>query len=540
MRKRLLAMLLVVATMLSLCTGLASAAGTVEEALGEVNIFNGDFPMNYLSMNGSPKSQNYTYFNYRTGGGELKEIPAYCINPTTKGVPQTVAPGESIKYLAEKASTDPKIVGIVANGYPHRGLGELKLENKYQAFYATKMALWCYLIDSWSIDRLTINSSLTGVERERAEKILAAAKDIYARGTAWTVVPQPNITVTADKNYAYPTTIGGEEYYQQVFTVHSETWVCDYDINVSFTSPDEVPDGTRIVNMQNEDITALKTSGTGTGYAGQFKVLYPKGSVDGKTGSAQLSFDCNVYKYAIYYALCQETDKYGKLQQYMCDTDPTTAMSQSAFSRYSAEPTPDPEETTLIINKKETGTNDPLEGALFEVKCPDGTILGSFSTGPSGKLVLPLKQAGQYVITEKTAPRFHLLGEETTKTITIQYGDTGEVTFFNDPYGTLRVVKVDQDSGRNLAGAVVQIRHIESGATYTETTDLAGCAYFDQLKPGAYSILEQAAPSGWIKDDQVPYSYCHRGDRGQLHPEKPGQAGASYPEVRPDQPRLFT
>ena len=503
MRKRLLAMLLVVATMLSLCTGLASAAGTVEEALGEVNIFNGDFPMNYLSMNGSPKSQNYTYFNYRTGGGELKEIPAYCINPTTKGVPQTVAPGESIKYLAEKASTDPKIVGIVANGYPHRGLGELKLENKYQAFYATKMALWCYLIDSWSIDRLTINSSLTGVERERAEKILAAAKDIYARGTAWTVVPQPNITVTADKNYAYPTTIGGEEYYQQVFTVHSETWVCDYDINVSFTSPDEVPDGTRIVNMQNEDITALKTSGTGTGYAGQFKVLYPKGSVDGKTGSAQLSFDCNVYKYAIYYALCQETDKYGKLQQYMCDTDPPTAMSQSAFSRYSAEPTPDPEETTLIINKKETGTNDPLEGALFEVKCPDGTILGSFSTGPSGKLVLPLKQAGQYVITEKTAPRFHLLGEETTKTITIQYGDTGEVTFFNDPYGTLRVVKVDQDSGRNLAGAVVQIRHIESGATYTETTDLAGCAYFDQLKPGAYSILEQAAPSGWIKDDQV-------------------------------------
>ena len=110
MRKRLLAMLLVVATMLSLCTGFASAAGTVEEALGEVFIYNGDFPMNYLSMNGSPKSQNYTYFNYTTASGEIKEIPAYCINPTTKGVPQTVGPGESIKYLAEEASTDPKIV----------------------------------------------------------------------------------------------------------------------------------------------------------------------------------------------------------------------------------------------------------------------------------------------------------------------------------------------------------------------------------------------------------------------------------------------
>ena len=505
MKKRLLAALLVVATLLSLCTGLASAAGTVEDALGEVYIYNGDYSMNYLSMNGSPKSQNYTYFNYSLESGEVREIPAYCINPTTKGVPQTVAPGESIKYLAEEASNDPKIVGIIANGYPHRSLAELKLENKYQAFYATKMALWCYLIDTWNIDRLTVNASLTGAEKERGEKILAAAKDIYARGTAWTVVPKPNITATADKSYAYPVTIDGEEYYQQVFKVHSETWVCDYDIMVSFTMPDEVPEGTRIVDMDNKDISKVATVGTGSGYAGQFKVLYPKDSVDGQSGSAQISFDCKVYKYAIYYALCQETDKYGNLQRYMCDTDPQVNMRTAAFSRFNADPTetPDPDETTLVINKYETGTTIPLSGALFEVKNPDGTVFGSFSTGTSGKLVLPVTQSGQYIITEKSPPQWYLLRKDTTKTVNVTFGHTSEVTFFNDPFGSLRVQKVDGDSGRFLAGAVIQIRHIESGTTYTATSDLGGNAYFDQLKPGAYSILEQSAPSGWVKDDQL-------------------------------------
>ena len=72
---------------------------------------------------------------------------------------------------------------------------------------------------------------------ERAEKMLAATKDIYARGIWLTSVPQPNITFTADKEVAYSVTVDGSEYQQQVFTAHSETWVCDYDIAIGFTMP---------------------------------------------------------------------------------------------------------------------------------------------------------------------------------------------------------------------------------------------------------------------------------------------------------------
>lgn len=510
MRKRLIAILLCISTMLSLCTGFASAASsTIDGALGEVNITNGGYKMSYLSMNGVVRSQSYTYFNFKSASGAIKEIPAYCINPTTKGVPQTVGTGESIKYIANEASSDPKIMGIIANGYPHKGLSELKLDNKQQAYYATKMALWCYIIDDWSIDRLTLNPSLSGAEKERGEKILAAAKTIYKNGIWWNRVPQPTITVTADKDSAYSVTIDGKEYLQQVFTADSETWVCDYDIDIAFTMPDEVPEGTRIVDMNNNDITKIRTSSNGASYAGQFKVLYPKDSVSDQTGAMQMSLHANVYKYAIYYALCAETSKYGILQRYMCDTDPTTEIRQSTFSRYSATPsdTPDepetPTETTLIINKVETGTNTPLSGATFEVKAPDGTVLGSFVTDANGKIIVPLTLSGQYVITEKTAPKWHLLGTETTQTVSVDYGNTATVTFENAPYGNLRVDKIDADSGASLSGATVEIKHIESGVTQTGTTDLGGSVYFDKLKPGAYQVREVSAPSGYVKDDQT-------------------------------------
>ena len=116
MKKRLIALLLVLVTVLGMLPATALAASSEEEALGEVNIYNGGQKLAYLSINGRIREQIYTYFNYVDSQGRTKEIPAYCVNPNTKGVPQSVAPGESIKYLAEEKGSDPKVMGIIANG----------------------------------------------------------------------------------------------------------------------------------------------------------------------------------------------------------------------------------------------------------------------------------------------------------------------------------------------------------------------------------------------------------------------------------------
>lgn len=498
MKKRIISMLLVLVMMVGILPTMSFAASSEEDALGEVDIYNEGTKLSYLSINGRVRELIYTYYNFVRKDGSSKEVPAYCVNPNIVGVPQTVPKGQSIKYLAKEKSSDPKIMGIVANGYPNRGLGELKLQDKYEAYYATKMALWAYILPNWSIANLKVNPNLSGTQLTRAKAVLDAAKNIYSRGTAWSSVLSPSISCTPDKRTAYPVTVDGKEYLQQVFTFSSKTWICNYAVTVAFSDPSSVPSGTRIVNMDNQDITTITTTANGNGYNGKFKVLYPKDSVAGKSGSDQLTFKTNVYQYAIFYAVCAETNKYGTLQNYMVDTDPTTMMQLSAYSSYADSQEKIPE-TGLKIIKYETGTTIPLEGARFEVIGPNGDTVGYFTTNSAGEVNIPLKIAGNYTVIERDAPENHLLSKNPTQNVTVVYNEVAKVTFFNDPYGSLRVQKMS-DTGEYLQGATIQIKHIESGATYTQQTGSAGVAFFDQLKPGAYEVREMAGVSGWLAD----------------------------------------
>ena len=493
--KKLLSLFLVFVTVMGILSTGASAADSVEAALGEVNIYNGDYELAYLSINGAVKKQDYTYFLYESNDGTTKESPAYCVNPTTPGVPQTVGPGESIKYLAEEKASDPKVVGIISNGYPHRSLGELGLDNKYQAYYATKMALWCYLLPNWNIANLKVAPGLTGSELDIGNRILAAAKDIYKRGTTYNYMLTPRMTATAETSVAYPVTINGEEYKQQVFTVWSETWVYDYDVSVDFSDPASVPAGTKIVDMGNNEIAAVTTEPTGDGYAGQFKVLYPADSVAGKSGNIQLSLSAPVAQYAAMYAVCQEKDKYGNLQNYICDLDNNVRLDLAAISSYTDDGIPDPDQTALKIIKLEEGTEIPLEGAIFSVYDPEGKKVGSFPTGADGTVVIPLTLEGHYTVTEEKSPRYHLLPDERTQHADVEYNKTATLTFWNAPYGSLRVEK-RSDTGDALSGVTIQIKHIETGETRTGQTR-NGVIVFDELAPGGWEVRELAGIEGW-------------------------------------------
>ena len=496
--KKLLSLFLACILLLGILPTSVFAADSVEEALGEVNIYNGDYELGYLSINGAVKKQTYTYFLYESNDGTTKESPAYCVNPTTPGVPQSVGPGESIKYLAEEKASDPKVVGIISNGYPHRSLGELNLDNKYQAYYATKMALWCYLLPNWNIANLKVAPGLTGSELDIGNRILAAAKDIYKRGTTYNYMLSPRMTVTADKSTAYPVTIDGQAYLQQVFTVWSETWVYDYDVTVSFSDPGSIPDGTKIVDANNNEITAVTTQPTSDGYAGTFKVLYPASSVEGQSGNVQLSLSAPVAQYAAMYAVCQEKDKYGELQNYICDLDNNVRLDVAAISSYADGGEPGPDETALKIVKLEEGTELPLEGAVFSIYDPEGRKVGSFSTGPDGTVVIPLTLEGHYTVTEEIPPRYHLLPEERTQHADVEYDKTATLTFWNAPYGSLRVEK-RSDTGDALSGVTIQIKHIETGETRTGQTN-NGVIVFDELAPGGWEVRELAGIEGWIAD----------------------------------------
>ena len=115
---------------------------------------------------------------------------------------------------------------------------------------------------------------------------------------------------------------------------------------------------------------------------------------------------------------------------------------------------------------------------------------------------IPLSKVGNYTVIERESASHYVISEEPAQNVTVVYNEVAEVTFFNDPYGSLRIEK-KSNTGMNLPGAVITIEHIESGQTFTQETSSAGVAIFDQIPLGAYRIQEVSAPVGWKLDDTV-------------------------------------
>ena len=511
MKRRLLALLLTLLTVLGMFPVTAQAASSEEEALGEIGIYWDGTESDYLSINGAVRKQQYTYYNYKSPTGETREIPCYCVNPNLKGVPQSVPAGSGIQYLADQKCTDTKVLGIVASGYPHRSLEALGLNSKYEAYYATKMALWCHLLSNWSVYDLKVNPGCS--DQAAAQRVLKAAKEIYQTGMYWTKPLSPRLTATPDQPNPYPVTIDGKAYMQQVYQVVSETWVDGGWVKVEFTDPSSVPTGTRIIDRDGSDCTQISCmENTGNGFAGQFTLLIPQEAMDEGEGSVQVEISGIGHNYAIFYATCAETDKYGNIQKHLADTDPRHPIKVDVIANYSKNPPPppddpdepdepdEPEPGSLEIIKRDAGTLELLDGAIFEVVGPNGDTIGSFSS-VGGKVSAPNLEPGNYTVYERIPPRNYLLSDEPARNVTVKTGETAELTFDNEPFGSLRVEKTS-DNGDRLAGVTIQIKHIESGRTYTGVTEDTGAIEFTELKPGAYEVREVAGIKGWQLDPE--------------------------------------
>ena len=112
------------------------------------------------------------------------------------------------------------------------------------------------------------------------------------------------------------------------------------------------------------------------------------------------------------------------------------------------------------------------------------------------------------------------MDEEPVKQVTVKYGEVAEVPLKMNPTEILELKRSMVPPGAGLAGAKIQIKHIESGATYSGVTGTGGSYTFTELKPGAYEIQELAAPEGWQRDPQVYTTTVVTGGMCYLYSEK--------------------
>jgi uncharacterized surface anchored protein len=190
-------------------------------------------------------------------------------------------------------------------------------------------------------------------------------------------------------------------------------------------------------------------------------------------------------------------------QRYLVERDPKINLTATFGSQVQWEPSEETEEGSLRIRKLQSGTLKPLAGAVFEILDPQGKRIFSLATDENGTIDIPLTVMGNYTVTELVPPQYHLLPAVRTQSVTVTPDKVAEVTFVDDPYGTLKVTKRDAANGQPLSGATVQIKNIVTNTTQTATTDSSGNVVFDKLPVGAYEIVEVTSPEGYALDTTV-------------------------------------
>lgn len=142
-----------------------------------------------------------------------------------------------------------------------------------------------------------------------------------------------------------------------------------------------------------------------------------------------------------------------------------------------------------------------LENAEFALLSKEGkTLKKSLVTDQKGKLHINDLKPGQYQFVETKAPHGYQLDDKPILfTIEKNQQKPLQLTVKNHLIlGSLRIIKVDQQTDRTLKGASFDIRTKAGKTIKSVTTGKDGEAIVKGLKPGEYLLTETKAPDGYV------------------------------------------
>ena len=177
-----------------------------------------------------------------------------------------------------------------------------------------------------------------------------------------------------------------------------------------------------------------------------------------------------------------------------------------------------PPKGSLIINKMDSVTGEPLEGCVFKITYADGRVVddgklssgGLYVTDHNGQIVIA-NVVGTLVVTEEKTISGYVIDPETrSQTVAVRSDDAQVLTFYNSPKGTLVIEKLDKVTGEPLSGAEFKITTASGellaaneGFTSSNgiyTTDANGQIVLSKLNPATYIVTETKAPEGYELD----------------------------------------
>lgn len=415
------------------------------------NYGNCDYTLQYKRSDGVWSYVTCVFAGYSENG---KVYPAYCVNKGLDGV------GEKDAYNVDltKLMDDYRLWRVAINGYPYKTPSEMGVENEYDAFLATKQAIYSILYNT------DVESYYRG-GNARGVKVYNAIKNMVNEGRNGTYTPQ-DANVTINK-------VGGlkEEtnYYSQEYSVSSRVSMSTYTIINTLN----MPSGAYIADLNGNKKTTFNGGNN-------FKVMIPKSSM-GQDFNIIINISSKCKTYPVFYG---QTTVAGT-QNYLITADPYGDFVGRANLQIKGNT------SVLKIKKIDQETKETLKGVTFELKGENGQVIGTYTTNSSGEIEIKDLYPQTVTLTEISTRDEYVLNS-TPITVKLEWNKTSSVTLENmHKKGNLKIVKVDKDDNDLTLGAV-EFDLIDSSGNIVKhlVTDVNGIAEVKNINTGNYTLRE--------------------------------------------------
>lgn len=397
--KKLVGVMLIVITLI-IATGTYSSAAT--------DITSAD--IKYVKDCGShlqAKDKNgwYTivasYVEYTAPNGV--KYPAYCLDNTKPGVGNSIIGDlpEGYKVDVSKVLENNQVYTAVINGYPYKTPKDLGVEDKYDAYIATKQAVYSVLYN------YDVDEHYKGVDT-RGENIKKAIKNIVKIAREKTQT-QRSALIRFEKVGEFGIDEKDSSYYSIKYKA-----TCDVDMkSYAIISKTGLTKNTVITDGDNNKKTVFEAQD-------EFKIMIPKSDVEnGKDIQGTINAKAKCRNKPVFYG-----NKSSKLQPY--------ALTYDTYGDNYASVELNVKMNTgkLQINKISEKTKKPIAGVAFKLMKLDGTEIETKKTDANGMIIFDNLYEGKYIVQEIETSDKYILNEEPFE-VEIKYNETANVSVEN-------------------------------------------------------------------------------------------------------------
>ena len=148
----------------------------------------------------------------------------------------------------------------------------------------------------------------------------------------------------------------------------------------------------------------------------------------------------------------------------------------------------------MKITKRDAMSGKPIAGTVFSIKSVTGSYSTSVTTGVDGSATLSSIPADVYVVREESVPEPYIVSN-TEQTVALRPGKTSEVTFVDYEKPGLEIIKKNIANGEPIEGVTYRIEQIDGSFSTSATTDNHGRIFLDSIPVGSYKVTEINVPS---------------------------------------------